>query len=260
MGEWMYRSTRHKLGVSGHLHAYAALPLGEEHQVPIGQEVGSTTWRSENSWSYWDSNSDPSVVQPVTTRYTDYATVVPLFFGLDTRWRWIVSFKPRSLYSRGKNSRYLVGPRTSRDVVEKRTIFYRESNPSPSGSLTIYQLSYPGSAHLTGQREIRGKYLTQHRLCAQSRLELSTCLSLCGGLKEATPFPDILVVIMQILNILWTNRTRHMFLSLNMISLERKNNAWKSMFLSSVVTISVSSAKHLFLAQWERQFGWTYTS
>jgi hypothetical protein len=29
-------------------------------------------WRRENSWPYWDSNSDPSVVQPVDSRYTDY--------------------------------------------------------------------------------------------------------------------------------------------------------------------------------------------
>jgi hypothetical protein len=32
-----------------------------------------TIWRRENSSSYWDSNSDPSVVQSVVSRYTDYA-------------------------------------------------------------------------------------------------------------------------------------------------------------------------------------------
>jgi hypothetical protein len=30
-------------------------------------------WRTENSWPYRDSNSDPSIVQPVASRYTDYA-------------------------------------------------------------------------------------------------------------------------------------------------------------------------------------------
>jgi hypothetical protein len=29
-------------------------------------------WRSENSYLHWDLNSDPSVVQPVASRYTDY--------------------------------------------------------------------------------------------------------------------------------------------------------------------------------------------
>jgi hypothetical protein len=58
--------------VSGQLHAPAALP-----PVPIGSEAGwapepvCTMWRRENSWPYQDSNSDPSVVQPVASRYTD---------------------------------------------------------------------------------------------------------------------------------------------------------------------------------------------
>jgi hypothetical protein len=33
------------------------------------------TWRRENTLPYWDSNSDPAVVQPVASRYTDYATL-----------------------------------------------------------------------------------------------------------------------------------------------------------------------------------------
>jgi hypothetical protein len=32
-----------------------------------------TTWRSENSYHHRDLKSDPSVVQPVASRYTDYA-------------------------------------------------------------------------------------------------------------------------------------------------------------------------------------------
>jgi hypothetical protein len=55
---------------------------GKEPPVPIRWEVGRTpepvwtTWRRENSWPYRNSNSDPSVVQPVASRYTDYATLV----------------------------------------------------------------------------------------------------------------------------------------------------------------------------------------
>jgi hypothetical protein len=60
----------------------AALPPGKEPPVPIEQEAGWTqqpvwtTWRRENSWPYRDSNSDPSVVQPVASRYTDYTVEV----------------------------------------------------------------------------------------------------------------------------------------------------------------------------------------
>jgi hypothetical protein len=35
-------------------------------------------WRRENSWPYRDWNSDPSVVQPVASRYTDCAIPAPL--------------------------------------------------------------------------------------------------------------------------------------------------------------------------------------
>jgi hypothetical protein len=35
-----------------------------------------TKWRSEDSWPYHDSNSDLSVVQPVASRYTNYAMVL----------------------------------------------------------------------------------------------------------------------------------------------------------------------------------------
>jgi hypothetical protein len=57
--------------MSGQLHTPAALPPGKESRVPMGKEVGWasepiwTTWRSENSCLIGDSNSDPSVVQPV---------------------------------------------------------------------------------------------------------------------------------------------------------------------------------------------------
>jgi hypothetical protein len=55
----------------------------KEPPVPIGQEVGWTSdpvwtaWRRYNSWSYQDSNFNPLVVQPVASRYTDYAIQAP---------------------------------------------------------------------------------------------------------------------------------------------------------------------------------------
>jgi hypothetical protein len=38
-------------------------------------EQAWTIWRSENSWPYWDSNSDLSVIQPIVSCYTDCETV-----------------------------------------------------------------------------------------------------------------------------------------------------------------------------------------
>jgi hypothetical protein len=84
MGAWMYKSKfswpRHWLEVGGELHVPVALSPGKELLALSGQEVGwapEPVWtirRSENSWPYLDSISDPSVVQPVASRYTDYAT------------------------------------------------------------------------------------------------------------------------------------------------------------------------------------------
>jgi hypothetical protein len=71
--------------MSGQLHAPAALLPGKVSPLPIGKEVGWTpvpvrmARRRENSWPYRDSNSDPSVVQPVASRYTDYAIPAPTF-------------------------------------------------------------------------------------------------------------------------------------------------------------------------------------
>jgi hypothetical protein len=46
-------------------------------------------WRSENSWPYQDSNSDPSVVEPVASRYTDCATAT-LF-----KWKTLTNIEER---------------------------------------------------------------------------------------------------------------------------------------------------------------------
>jgi hypothetical protein len=39
----------------------------------VDPRAGLDDWRSKNSWPHRDSNSDPSVVQPAASRYTDYA-------------------------------------------------------------------------------------------------------------------------------------------------------------------------------------------
>jgi hypothetical protein len=59
-----------------------------EPPVPIGQEAGWapepiwTTWRSENFCPHRDSNSDPSVVQPVPSRHTDCAIPALILYGV----------------------------------------------------------------------------------------------------------------------------------------------------------------------------------
>jgi hypothetical protein len=64
-------------GVSGQLHAPNVLPRGKEPPVPIGKGAGWapepiwTMWRRENYGPYRGSNSGPSAVQPVASRYTD---------------------------------------------------------------------------------------------------------------------------------------------------------------------------------------------
>jgi hypothetical protein len=40
----------------------------------VGPEPVWTVWRSENSWPIRDSNSDPSVFNPVASFYTEYTT------------------------------------------------------------------------------------------------------------------------------------------------------------------------------------------
>jgi hypothetical protein len=52
---------------------------GEKASVTIGWEAGWapepdwTMWRSENSFPQWNTNSDPLVVQPAASRYTNCA-------------------------------------------------------------------------------------------------------------------------------------------------------------------------------------------
>jgi hypothetical protein len=70
--------------VSGKVHVPAALHPGKEPAVPIGWEARWapeqvwTTWRRENSLSYWDLKSDPLIVQPVASVQTDCAIPAPL--------------------------------------------------------------------------------------------------------------------------------------------------------------------------------------
>jgi hypothetical protein len=73
--------------MSGQLHAPAALPPGKEPRYPLDRTLGgpqSRSGRRKNSWPYRDSNSDSLVIQPVASRYTNYAiqaSRLSLFIG-----------------------------------------------------------------------------------------------------------------------------------------------------------------------------------
>jgi hypothetical protein len=66
--------------MSGQLYASAPSPKWKQR---VGSWVDPTAslddLEKKNIWAYWDSNSGPSVVQLVASRYTDYATTASNF-------------------------------------------------------------------------------------------------------------------------------------------------------------------------------------
>jgi hypothetical protein len=48
----------------------------------LGGAKSRSGQREENSWTYRDSHSNLSVVQPVASRYTDYAIQAPIVIWL----------------------------------------------------------------------------------------------------------------------------------------------------------------------------------
>jgi hypothetical protein len=69
--------------VSGQLHVQAALPTGKRSKYPFDTRLGGPQIRSERQEGVkildptGTRNSDPSVVQPVASRYTDCAIPAP---------------------------------------------------------------------------------------------------------------------------------------------------------------------------------------
>jgi hypothetical protein len=50
-------------------------PWGKRPWYPLDRRLGGpqswSGWHGENSWPYWDTNSDPSVIQPIASHYTN---------------------------------------------------------------------------------------------------------------------------------------------------------------------------------------------
>jgi hypothetical protein len=89
MGEWRYRSTysrpQHYLEFSGQLHPSPSRPFTPGAYCIRGWVDPRTRLddvEGEKSCPYRDSNSDPSAVQPVASRYTD-CDIPALCFLLD---------------------------------------------------------------------------------------------------------------------------------------------------------------------------------
>jgi hypothetical protein len=63
------------------LYTYRSATGGKYPAPPFALEAGLTSepvwkiWRSENSWPYVASNSSLSTVQPIASRFTDWATL-----------------------------------------------------------------------------------------------------------------------------------------------------------------------------------------
>jgi hypothetical protein len=62
-------------------------PGGKSPRYPLDRGFGGPQSRSgqraENPWQYWESSSDPSVVQLVASRYTNYAIQAPVWKVID---------------------------------------------------------------------------------------------------------------------------------------------------------------------------------
>jgi hypothetical protein len=87
IGESMQRYTSFLTSTARWVVSFTPLPLYSRGKRPRwAPELVWTTWRRENYWPYRDSNSDSSVVQSITSHYTEFA--IPALTG-NTHNIWI---------------------------------------------------------------------------------------------------------------------------------------------------------------------------
>jgi hypothetical protein len=123
--------------VSGQLHAPAALLPGKEPPGTHCRRSGGpqsrsvwSTWRRDSSWVY------PSAVQPVASRYTDWAILAPRDGGILIQllcfWTsiFLFSFKTRSVSATGFCLRLQVEP-TQLGPTDRASPYLRTPIPVP---------------------------------------------------------------------------------------------------------------------------------
>jgi hypothetical protein len=70
--------------------------------------------------------------------YWGSGCIAPRLLDLGTRWRWVVSFTPRSLYPRGKHSLIPTGLEAGWAPEPVWTRWWGKKFPSPTGTRTPY--------------------------------------------------------------------------------------------------------------------------
>jgi hypothetical protein len=93
-------------------------PQGKSPRYPLDRRLGGPQNRparsGENSWPYRDSNSEASVVQPVSSHYTGYCIPAPInnWYNYITTsytysWRVAIFWSPQKVYRHfGESSRF----------------------------------------------------------------------------------------------------------------------------------------------------------
>jgi hypothetical protein len=146
----------HKIAIQLHLVAESCTICSSHSRRPVRKLLSTPSYgvitQTTTVTAYWFPSSHKQSKVKVTLFLTSHHAmetysrsvgIVPRILNIDIRWRWVVSFTPRSLYpgERAPGTHRIGGwmnPKANLDAVAKRKIpaSRRESNPGrPSRSL-----------------------------------------------------------------------------------------------------------------------------